>query len=95
MRGVTQDDVFDKWACANEMFSMKIRYVSESNANHIYIVGRGKFPSKNSSEKDLEVLDAQFNVWFALAKSHLLLRYTIVRGRLGEAKQQTALTNKV
>lgn len=34
-------------------------------------------------------------MWFALAKSHLLLRYTIVRGRLGEAKQETTLTNKL
>lgn len=45
--------MLDNWACANKMFSMKIRYVSESNANHIYIMGGGKFPSKSSSEKDL------------------------------------------
>lgn len=47
---------------------------------------------KNSSEKDPEVLlDEQFSMWFALAKNHLLLGYTTVRARLGEAEQWAIL----
>lgn len=48
----------------------------------------GEMSLANSPEKDLEVLvDEQFSMWFALAKSHLLLGYTTVRTRLEEAEQ--------
>jgi len=48
--------------------------------------------AKTSSEKDPEDFgDEQFSMWFALAKSYLLLGYTTGRARLGEAEQWAIL----
>lgn len=48
--------------------------------------------AKNGSERDPQVLvDEQFSMCFALAKGHLLLGYTTVRVRLGEAERWAIL----
>lgn len=71
---------------------MEIRYSGKSNANFISSMGEGNVPCKECSEKAPEVVpDEQFSMWFALAKSHILLGSTTIQLRLGEAEQWAIL----